>query len=146
MLVALAAYAASSIAGSEPNRTGFAAMKLGILAFIVMVLADLVLVAHLGFILLVVFGAVLALSYEVESLERLKHSAEIALVRRNRAVLGRRLAVTLAASKDDHRAGRTVDLTMVHADTRRSREVFRAGSFDAIVTDAPLTASPLRTP
>ncbi|WBB98692.1 MULTISPECIES: SAM-dependent methyltransferase [unclassified Solwaraspora] len=69
--------------------------------------------------------------------KRLKHSAEIALVRRNRAVLGRRLAVTLAASKDDHRAGRTVDLTMVHADTRRSREVFRAGSFDAIVTDAP---------
>ncbi len=33
--VALAAYAASSIAGSEPNETGFAAMKLGILAFIV---------------------------------------------------------------------------------------------------------------
>ena len=33
--VALAAYAASSIAGSEPNRTGFAAMKLGVLAFIV---------------------------------------------------------------------------------------------------------------
>lgn len=33
--VALAAYAASSIAGSEPNRTGFAAMRLGILAFIV---------------------------------------------------------------------------------------------------------------
>lgn len=33
--VALAAYAASSIAGSEPNKTGFAAMKLGILAFIV---------------------------------------------------------------------------------------------------------------
>jgi TRAP transporter 4TM/12TM fusion protein len=33
--VALAAYAASSIAHSEPNKTGFAAMKLGILAFIV---------------------------------------------------------------------------------------------------------------
>ena len=33
--VALAAYAASSIADSEPNKTGFAAMKLGILAFIV---------------------------------------------------------------------------------------------------------------
>ncbi|MFV2125906.1 TRM11 family SAM-dependent methyltransferase [Micromonospora sp. LOL_013] len=69
--------------------------------------------------------------------KRLKHSAEITPVRRNRAVLGRRLAVTLAASKDDHRAGRIVDLTMVHADTRRSRQVFRAGSFDAIVTDAP---------
>ncbi|ROO58945.1 putative RNA methylase family UPF0020 [Micromonospora sp. Llam0] len=69
--------------------------------------------------------------------KRLKHSAEIAPVRRNRAVLGRRLAVTLAASKEDHRAGRTVDLTMVHADTRRSRDVFRAGGFDAIVTDAP---------
>ncbi|PIE55467.1 MAG: C4-dicarboxylate ABC transporter permease [Dethiosulfovibrio peptidovorans] len=33
--VALAAYAASSIAGSSPNATGFQAMKLGILAFFV---------------------------------------------------------------------------------------------------------------
>lgn len=33
--VALAAYAASSIAGSDPNKTGFMAMKLGFLAFIV---------------------------------------------------------------------------------------------------------------
>ena len=33
--VALAAYAASSIAGSSPNKTGFTAMRLGILAFIV---------------------------------------------------------------------------------------------------------------
>ena len=33
--VALAAYAASSVAGSEPNKTGMQAMELGILAFIV---------------------------------------------------------------------------------------------------------------
>lgn len=33
--VALAAYAASSLAGSHPNTTGFIAMKLGILAFVV---------------------------------------------------------------------------------------------------------------
>lgn len=33
--VALAAYAASSVAGSQPNRTGFQAMRLGILAFVV---------------------------------------------------------------------------------------------------------------
>jgi len=33
--VALAAYAASSIAGAPPNKTGFQAMRLGILAFIV---------------------------------------------------------------------------------------------------------------
>ena len=33
--VALAAYAASSIAGAPPNETGFQAMRLGILAFIV---------------------------------------------------------------------------------------------------------------
>jgi SAM-dependent methyltransferase len=69
--------------------------------------------------------------------KRLKHSAEIAQVRRNRTQLGRRLAITLAASKEDHRAGRTLGLTMVHADTRRGRDFFRAGSFDAIVTDAP---------
>lgn len=69
--------------------------------------------------------------------KRLKHSAEIAQVRRNRTQLGRRLAITLAANKEDHKAGRTLDLTMVHADTRRGRDFFRAGSFDAIVTDAP---------
>ncbi|WP_300667015.1 TRAP transporter permease [Desulfoluna sp.] len=33
--VALAAYAASSVAGSEPNRTGLQAMRLGVLAFVV---------------------------------------------------------------------------------------------------------------
>ena len=32
--VALAAYAASSIAGSDPNKTGFTACKLGFLAFV----------------------------------------------------------------------------------------------------------------
>ena len=32
--VALAAYAAASIAGSEPNKTGFTACKLGFLAFV----------------------------------------------------------------------------------------------------------------
>lgn len=69
--------------------------------------------------------------------KRLKHSAEIVPVRRNRTLLGRRLAINLAASKEDHRAGRTLDLTMVHADTRRGRDFFRAGGFDAIVTDAP---------
>ncbi|MFY1694974.1 TRM11 family SAM-dependent methyltransferase [Solwaraspora sp. WMMA2101] len=69
--------------------------------------------------------------------KRLKHSSDIAQVRRNRTQLGRRLAITLAASREDHKAGRTLDLTMVHADTRRGRDFFRAGSFDAIVTDAP---------
>ena len=33
--VALAAYAASSIAGSDPNKTGFQAMQLGFLAYVV---------------------------------------------------------------------------------------------------------------
>ncbi len=33
--VALAAYAAASIAGSEPNKTGFTAMRLGIIAYVI---------------------------------------------------------------------------------------------------------------
>ena len=69
--------------------------------------------------------------------KRLKHRAELTTLRRERAVAGRRLHVTLGASKDEYRAGETIDVDVVHADTRQSRRFFKAATFDAVVTDAP---------
>ncbi|HEY7199531.1 MAG TPA: SAM-dependent methyltransferase [Candidatus Dormibacteraeota bacterium] len=60
--------------------------------------------------------------------KRLKHRAELATVRRDRRVIGRRLDVTLAEG---------IRLTAVHADTNRAREFFRARSFDVLVADLP---------
>jgi tRNA G10 N-methylase Trm11 len=68
---------------------------------------------------------------------RLKHRAETATVRRQKATLGRRLQVSLGASKELYREGRTIDVTVVNADTLRSGDFFRRGEFDLIVTDAP---------
>ncbi|GAA2755726.1 TRM11 family SAM-dependent methyltransferase [Actinopolymorpha rutila] len=69
--------------------------------------------------------------------KRLKHQAELTPIRRDRKVLGRRFHVTLAADKAAYKSGDALDLTVVNADTRRARDFFRSGSFDAIVTDAP---------
>ncbi|MEU6477313.1 SAM-dependent methyltransferase [Streptomyces sp. NPDC047017] len=68
---------------------------------------------------------------------RLKHRAESGTVRRQKATLGRRLQVSLGASKELYREGRTIDVTVVNADTLRSGDFFRRGEFDLIVTDAP---------
>jgi tRNA G10 N-methylase Trm11 len=69
--------------------------------------------------------------------KRLKHTAATARLRRDGRTLGRRLDVELATSKDAWAAGDTITLTSALADTREASAVFRAGSFDAIVTDAP---------
>ncbi len=69
--------------------------------------------------------------------KRLKHTADITPIRRNKAHLGRRLDVTLGASKERYQAGDTVKLAYVQADTVRANEFFKTGSFDLIVTDAP---------
>ncbi|MFS4091602.1 TRM11 family SAM-dependent methyltransferase [Streptomyces sp. AF1A] len=68
---------------------------------------------------------------------RLKHRAETGPVRRQKATLGRRLQVSLGASKELYREGSTIDVTVVNADTLRSGDFFRRGEFDLIVTDAP---------
>jgi SAM-dependent methyltransferase len=68
---------------------------------------------------------------------RLKHQADQGTVRRDKAVLGRRLQVSLGASKERYKAGETIELTVVNADTLRSGDFFRPGSFDLVVTDAP---------
>ncbi|MCG5211756.1 TRM11 family methyltransferase [Streptosporangium soli] len=68
---------------------------------------------------------------------RLKHSAEITPIRRDRTQLGRRLHVTLGRTKELYKAGRVDQVTMINADTLRSRELLKAHSFDLLVTDAP---------
>ncbi|HEU5032112.1 MAG TPA: SAM-dependent methyltransferase [Spirillospora sp.] len=68
---------------------------------------------------------------------RVKHQAEIAPVRREKAVLGRRLHVTLGASKERYKSGETMEITVVNADALGAGKFFRPGSFDLIVTDAP---------
>jgi Putative RNA methylase family UPF0020 len=69
--------------------------------------------------------------------KRLKHHAERGPLRRNRQVLGRRLQISLAADKDDYRAGVTQHLDVVNADTTRALDIFRPAAFDLIVADAP---------
>jgi SAM-dependent methyltransferase len=68
---------------------------------------------------------------------RLKHTATTARLRRGGRTLGRRLDVELAASKQSWADGDTIAVSTALADTREATEVFRAASFDAIVTDAP---------
>ena len=69
--------------------------------------------------------------------KRLKHTAETAKLRRDGRTLGRRLDVELATSKQAWAEGDRITLATALADTREAGEVFRAGSFDAVVTDAP---------
>jgi len=69
--------------------------------------------------------------------KRIKHRAEAGPVRRNRAVVARRLQVTLSAAKEHYRAGDVSTLTVVNTDTTRSLEFFRRDTFDLVVTDAP---------
>jgi Putative RNA methylase family UPF0020 len=69
--------------------------------------------------------------------KRIKHHAEHGPVRRGGRVAGRRLRISLAAAKEDYKAGLTQHLDVVNADTTRAREFFRADSFDLIVADAP---------
>lgn len=70
--------------------------------------------------------------------KRIKHHADYdGPVRREGKVIGRRLQLSLAATKDEHKAGQSQRLDVVCADTARAAEFFRPDSFDLIVTDAP---------
>lgn len=70
--------------------------------------------------------------------KRIKHHADFAgPVRRNRQVVGRRLQISLAATKEDYRAGATQHLDVVNADTARALEFFKPAAFDLLVADAP---------
>lgn len=69
--------------------------------------------------------------------KRIKHRAEAGPVRRERQVVARRLRIELAAERDAYKSGDTQQLDVVNADTVRSAEFFKEGSFDLVVTDAP---------
>jgi putative RNA methylase family UPF0020 len=69
--------------------------------------------------------------------KRIKHHAELVPVRRDKQVAARRLQVSLAASRDDYKAGVTQHLDVVNADTTRAGDFFRPGTFDLVVADAP---------
>jgi SAM-dependent methyltransferase len=70
--------------------------------------------------------------------KRIKHHVSFdGPVRRDGKVIGRRLQLALAASKEEHKAGARQRLDVVCADTTRAAEFFRPGSFDLVVADAP---------
>ncbi len=69
--------------------------------------------------------------------KRIKHQAQLGPVRRERRVIGRRLTITLAAEKDDYKAGVTQQLDVVNADTKQAGEFFRPETFHLVVADAP---------
>ncbi|MEU6712641.1 SAM-dependent methyltransferase [Nonomuraea sp. NPDC046802] len=69
--------------------------------------------------------------------KRLKHTAETVPVRRERALVGRRLNITFGLSKESVKAGDVQHLSVVNADTLKSREFFKPRSFDVLATDAP---------
>ena len=70
--------------------------------------------------------------------KRIKHKVVFdGPVRRDGKVAGRRLQASMAASKQDQKAGLTQRLDVVCADTTRAAEFFKPATFDLVVTDAP---------
>jgi hypothetical protein len=69
--------------------------------------------------------------------KRLKHTAELVPVRRQGKRAARRLEVTMAASKDDHKAGAVRKVTVVQADTTQLDGLLRGGCADVLVADLP---------
>ena len=69
--------------------------------------------------------------------KRLKHTADLVPVRRAGKRAARRLDVTMAASKDDHKAGAVQKLTFLQADTTQLEGLLRANCADVLVADLP---------
>ena len=69
--------------------------------------------------------------------KRLKHTADLVPVRRQGRRAARRLEVTLAASKDDHKAGAVQKVTVLEADTTQLDGLMRGGVADLLVADLP---------
>jgi SAM-dependent methyltransferase len=69
--------------------------------------------------------------------KRIKHKATYdGPVRRDGKIAGRRLQVSMAASKQEQKAGETQQLDVVCADTTRAAEFFKPATVDLVVTDA----------
>jgi hypothetical protein len=69
--------------------------------------------------------------------KRLKHRLSIGPVRRDRKLIGRRLDVETAATRELWDAGATQQVTVVTADTTTVADNFRRESFDLLVVDLP---------
>jgi SAM-dependent methyltransferase len=69
--------------------------------------------------------------------KRLKHTADLVPVRRQGRRAARRLEVTLAASKDDHKAGAVQKVTVLQADTTQLDGLLRGGVADVLIADLP---------
>lgn len=69
--------------------------------------------------------------------KRIKHHIEVNPVRRDRKIIARRLSGAAGASKERYKAGDAPEITVVNADTVKTRDFFRASSFDVIVADLP---------
>ncbi|MFC7275212.1 TRM11 family SAM-dependent methyltransferase [Paractinoplanes rhizophilus] len=69
--------------------------------------------------------------------KRLKHTADLVPVRRQGRRAARRLEVTMAASKDDHKAGAVQKVTVLQADTTQLDGLLRGGVADVLVADLP---------
>ncbi|RNI23050.1 TRM11 family SAM-dependent methyltransferase [Flexivirga caeni] len=68
---------------------------------------------------------------------RLKHSADESSLRTDGRGRGRQLRIEVAASKDDHKAGRTQRVIYLSTDTTDLDGLIRPRSVDVIVTDTP---------
>jgi DNA modification methylase len=69
--------------------------------------------------------------------KRLKHRLKVVQVRQDRKVIGRRLDVETAPSRERWDAGATQQLSMLTADTTTVADHFRRESFDLLVVDLP---------
>jgi len=69
--------------------------------------------------------------------KRLKHTAELNPVRRQGRRAARRMEITMAASKEDHKAGAVQKVTMLNADTTQLDGLLRANCVDVLVVDLP---------
>jgi SAM-dependent methyltransferase len=69
--------------------------------------------------------------------KRLKHTAGTSRLRRDGRTLGRRFDAELAVDKAAWAAGDTMTVSVAQADTLETPTIFRSGSVDVVVTDAP---------
>jgi SAM-dependent methyltransferase len=69
--------------------------------------------------------------------KRLKHSADTTRVRHDRAVIGRRFQASIGVTKRTYKAGDSLKLSYVNADTTKALDFYQPATFDAIATDAP---------
>ena len=69
--------------------------------------------------------------------KRIKHTAGTSRLRRDGRTLGQRFQAEVAPDKESWAAGEAITVTVDHADTLAVPDIFKAGGFDVIVTDAP---------